>query len=334
MLPLGIFTRQFTAANLITFVVYAALGGVFFLLVSFLQISLGYTPLAAGAASLPVTALMLLFSSWSGSLAQKIGPRWHLTAGPLLIAAGLVLMARITPGDGYAASVLPAVLVFGAGLTLVVSPITATVLASASERHSGIASGVNNAVARVASLLAVALLPPIAGLTGNRFYVPDLMNRADSTSQCCCAQPFPSLVARWPGSRSTIPSSRAARHPRAEMGSVFPARSVDRRCEEEKRTGVGGPMVAEGRRLATLQKRGRSRFVGNRCVPALFSSSSDRIVFDRSWSFAATAVSKPLAYGGPPPHGAAWLVDGDCTDQPVRPARKELVLVGLLTPPF
>ncbi len=187
MLPLGIFTRQFTAANLITFVVYAALGGVFFLLVSFLQISLGYTPLAAGAASLPVTALMLLFSSWSGSLAQKIGPRWHLTAGPLLIAAGLVLMARITPGDGYAASVLPAVLVFGAGLTLVVSPITATVLASASERHSGIASGVNNAVARVASLLAVALLPPIAGLTGNRFYVPDLMTRGFHVAMLLCA---------------------------------------------------------------------------------------------------------------------------------------------------
>ena len=187
MLPLGIFTRQFISANLITFVVYGALGGFFFLLASFLQISLGYSPLAAGAASLPVTLLMLLFSSRSGSLAQKIGPRLHLTTGPLLIAAGLVLMARIAPGDGYAGSVLPAALVFGVGLTLVVSPITATVLASVSERHSGIASGVNNAVARVASLLAVALLPPIAGLTGHRFFVPQLMTNGFHVAMLVCA---------------------------------------------------------------------------------------------------------------------------------------------------
>lgn len=187
MLPLSIFTRQFTSANVVTFVVYGALGGFSFLLVSFLQISLGYSPLAAGAASLPVTLLMLLFSSRSASLAQKIGPRLHLTMGPLLIAAGLVLMARITPGDGYAGSVLPAALVFGVGLTLVVSPITATVLASVSELHSGIASGVNNAVARVASLLAVALLPPIAGLTGSRFYVPQLMTRGFHVAMLVCA---------------------------------------------------------------------------------------------------------------------------------------------------
>ncbi len=187
MLPLGIFTRQFTSANLVTFVVYSALGGFSFLLVSFLQISLGYSPLAAGAASLPVTLLMLLFSSRSGSLAQKTGPRLPLAAGPLLIAAGLVLMARITPGDGYAGSVLPAMLVFGAGLTLVVSPITATVLASVSELHSGIASGVNNAVARVASLLAVALLPPIAGLTGRRFFEPELMTRGFHIAMLVCA---------------------------------------------------------------------------------------------------------------------------------------------------
>ncbi len=187
MLPLGIFTRQFTSANLITLVVYGALGGFSFLFASFLQVSLGYSPLAAGAASLPVTLLMLLFSSHSGSLAQKIGPRLHLTTGPLLIAAGLVLMSRITPGDGYAGSVLPAALVFGIGLTLVVSPITATVLASVSERHSGIASGVNNAVARVASLLAIALLPPIAGLTGHCFYVPDLMTRGFHVAMLVCA---------------------------------------------------------------------------------------------------------------------------------------------------
>ena len=115
MMPLGIFSsRQFSAANLVTFVVYAALGGVFFLLVAFLQISLGYSPIAAGAASLPVTALMLLLSARSGALAQRIGARIPLTVGPLVIAAGLLLMTRIDPGDSYVSSVLPAVIVFGA----------------------------------------------------------------------------------------------------------------------------------------------------------------------------------------------------------------------------
>ncbi len=176
MMPLSIFSsRQFTAANLVTFAVYAALGGVFFLLVSFLQISLGYSAIAAGAASLPVTLLMLLFSARSGALAQRIGARIPLTVGPLVIAAGMLLMTRIDPGDSYVSTVLPAVLVFGAGLTLVVAPVTATVLAAADARHSGIASGINNAVSRVAGLLAVAILPLIAGLTGDEFYDPAAM---------------------------------------------------------------------------------------------------------------------------------------------------------------
>jgi EmrB/QacA subfamily drug resistance transporter len=171
MLPLGLFaSRQFSAANLVTFVVYGALGGVFFLLVAFLQIALGYSPIAAGASSFPITVLMLLFSSRSGALAQRIGPRIPLTLGPVILAGGMLLMTQINPGDSYIGGVLPAVLVFGIGLTLVVSPVTATVLAAADERHAGIASGVNNAVARVAGLLAVAVLPLIAGLTGERFY--------------------------------------------------------------------------------------------------------------------------------------------------------------------
>lgn len=176
MMPLTMFSsRQFSAANLVTFVVYAALGGVFFLLVAFLQISLGYSPVAAGAASLPVTALMLLLSARSGALAQRIGARIPLTAGPLVIAAGLLLMTRIAPGDAYATSVLPAVIVFGLGLTLVVAPVTATVLAAADARHSGIASGINNAVSRVAGLLAVSIFPLIGGLTGHAFYDPSAM---------------------------------------------------------------------------------------------------------------------------------------------------------------
>lgn len=188
MMPLAIFrSRQFSAANLVTFVVYAALGGFFFMFVSFLQISLGYSPIAAGAASLPVTVLMLLLSARSGALAQRIGPRIQLTAGPLVIAVGLLLMTRIRPGDSYFSSVLPAVIVFGLGLTLVVAPVTATVLAAADSRHSGIASGINNAVSRVAGLLAVAALPVVAGLTGRSFYNPAAMTHGFRVAMVTCA---------------------------------------------------------------------------------------------------------------------------------------------------
>ncbi len=187
MLPLDIFTTQFTAANVVTFMIYAALGGVFFLLVSFLQISLGYSPLGAGAATLPITLLMLIFSSRTGALAQRIGPRLPLTAGSLIVALGMLLMTTIGSGASYLADVLPSVLVFGAGLTLVVSPITATVLASATVGRAGIASAVNNAVARVAGLLAVALLPALAGLTGEKFYVPAAMTRGFHVAMLACA---------------------------------------------------------------------------------------------------------------------------------------------------
>jgi EmrB/QacA subfamily drug resistance transporter len=174
ILPLAIFrSRRFSAANALTFIVYAALAGVSFLLVAVLQTSLGYTPLAAGAAALlPATALMLALSPRAGAWAQRIGPRRPLTLGPLLIAAGMLLMSRIGPGAGYLETVLPAVIVFGLGLSATVAPITATVLAAAPTRHSGIASGVNNAVARTAQLAAVAVLPLIAGISGADFQRP------------------------------------------------------------------------------------------------------------------------------------------------------------------
>ena len=173
MLPLEIFSsRQFTSANLVTFVVYAALGGVFFLLIVFLQISMGYSPVAAGAASLPVTALMLLLSARAGALAQRIGPRLPLTLGPILIAVGLLMMRGIEIGDGYVQAVLPPIIVYGLGLALVVAPITATVLAAADPNHAGVASGVNNAVARTAQLAAVSVFPLIGGLSGSDYQNP------------------------------------------------------------------------------------------------------------------------------------------------------------------
>lgn len=174
MVPVDIFrSRQFTAANLITFVVYAALGAVFFLVVVHLQVVAGYTALGAGAATIPITALMLVGSSASGRLAQRIGPRIPLTVGPLILGGSMVLMAGIGASDSYVTGVLPAMVVAGIGLTITVAPVTATVLAAADERHSGVASGINNAVARTAQLLAVAALPVIAGLSGDDFQDPD-----------------------------------------------------------------------------------------------------------------------------------------------------------------
>ncbi|HEV7721046.1 MAG TPA: MFS transporter [Iamia sp.] len=164
MLPLGIFrSRQFSGANAVTFAVYAALSAVLFLLSLVLQQALGYTPLAAGSATVPLTLMMLAFSSRSGALAQRIGPRIPMTVGPAVIAVGMVLMLRIEDGGSYVSQVLPALLVFSAGLVLTVAPLTSTVLAAADARHAGVASGVNNAVSRTAGLLAVAGLPLVAG---------------------------------------------------------------------------------------------------------------------------------------------------------------------------
>ena len=174
MMPLDVFaSRQFSAANAVTFAVYAALGGVFFLLVLHLQLVAGFSPLLAGTALLPITVLMLLGSARVGALAERIGPRLPMTAGPLVSAAGLLLLLRIGSDASYWLDVLPAVATFGLGLTLTVAPLTTTVLAAASTRHAGVASGVNNAVARVAGLLAVAVLPLLTGLSERDYRDPD-----------------------------------------------------------------------------------------------------------------------------------------------------------------
>jgi EmrB/QacA subfamily drug resistance transporter len=168
MVPLDVFaSKEFTAVNLVTFVVYGGIGVVFFLFVVTLQVVAGYSPIAAGASLVPLTLLLLLLSARAGALAQKIGPRIPMTAGLVVLTAGMVLMTRIGLHTSYLTVVLPAVVVFALGLSAVVAPLTATVLATADVRHAGVASGVNNAVARAASLLFVAAIPPLAGLTGN-----------------------------------------------------------------------------------------------------------------------------------------------------------------------
>jgi EmrB/QacA subfamily drug resistance transporter len=167
MLPLGVFrSRQFSGANAVTFVVYGALGGALFLLPVELQLVAGYSPLASGFALLPVTAIMLVFSARSGQLAARIGPRLQMTVGPVVAGAGLLLLTRATHTGSYAVWVLPAVLVFGAGLAITVAPLTATAMGAAPAEHAGVASAVNNVVARAAGLLAVAILPLLAGITG------------------------------------------------------------------------------------------------------------------------------------------------------------------------
>src|SRR5271163_2287638 len=176
MLPLELFrSRQFASANLLALVAYAALGGVIFLFVAFLQIALGYSALQAGAATLPITLLLLALSTPSGAIAQRIGPRIPLTIGAVLTGAGLLLMAQLHPGDRYLSAVLPSLIVFGVGLGVLIAPITATVLASVDSRHSGIASAVNNALSRLGQMIAVAALPLAAGLSGAAFEDPARM---------------------------------------------------------------------------------------------------------------------------------------------------------------
>lgn len=156
--------RLFVAANLITFVVYAGLGAVFFVLVVALQVGAGFPPVAAGLSLLPVTVLMLLLSPSAGALAHRTGPRLPMAAGPLIAALGVLLLGRAGPGAHYLLEVLLPAAVFGAGLTLLVTPLTATVLGALPTEQAGLASGVNNAAARTAGLLAVAAIPLVGGL--------------------------------------------------------------------------------------------------------------------------------------------------------------------------
>ncbi len=174
MLPGWIFAvRQFSVTNGVTFVVYAGLGGALFLLPVQLQVVDHYSALAAGASLLPVTALMLVLSSRSGALAARIGPRLQMTAGPAIVALGLVLLARTTDDPSYLTGVLPGVTVLGIGLATTVAPLTITALGALPSSHAGLASAVNNDVARLGSLLAVAVLPALAGITGESYLQPD-----------------------------------------------------------------------------------------------------------------------------------------------------------------
>ena len=188
MVPPSLFaSRQFSGANLMTLLTYAALGAVMFFLTLQLQTVLRYGPLAAGLSTLPLTILMLLLASRGGALATRIGPRIPMTVGPLLCGVGVAQLAGLGAGDSYWFGVLPGITVFGLGLCLLVAPLTATVLGAAPDRYAGVASGVNNAVARAGSLLAVAALPALVGLSGADYRDPAALSRAYGTAMWICA---------------------------------------------------------------------------------------------------------------------------------------------------
>ncbi len=173
MLPPHLFSsRQFSAANAMTLLTYAALGGVLFFLVLQLQTVARYDALEAGLATLPITVVMLLLAGRGGALAARIGPRLPMTVGPLLCALGTFGLSRIGADPSYWVDVALPLTVFGLGLATLVAPLTATVLAAAPDEHAGVASGVNNAVSRAGSLLAVAALPLLVGLSGEDYQRP------------------------------------------------------------------------------------------------------------------------------------------------------------------
>jgi EmrB/QacA subfamily drug resistance transporter len=191
MLPLGVFAdRQFSGANIATFAVYGALGGSGLFLVLQLQNVLGYGATAAGAAMLPSILLITLLSPRAGALAQRIGPRLPMTLGPLTVAVGTVLLAFVDGDAPYVVEILPGSILQGLGMALTVAPLTATVLGAAPDTMAGVASGVNNAVARAAQLLAVAALPVAVGLSGDDYADPAALTDGYRMATLICAALF------------------------------------------------------------------------------------------------------------------------------------------------
>ena len=188
MLPLSLFSsRTFSSANVMTLLVYAALAAVMFFVVLQLQTVSGYTALAAGVSLLPITICMVFLASRGGALGARIGPRIPMTLGPIVMGAGTMLLLAIGDDVDYWRDVLPGVTVFGLGLALMVAPLTATVLAAAPDRNAGVASGVSNAVARIGSLLAVAVLPVAVGLSGVDYADPVAFDVGYRSAMVACA---------------------------------------------------------------------------------------------------------------------------------------------------
>jgi EmrB/QacA subfamily drug resistance transporter len=188
LMPLELFgSRLFSAANAMTLLVYAALGAVSFFLVLQLQTVAGYGALEAGVATLPITLALLFLAARAGALGTRIGPRIPMTVGPLVMAVGTLMLLAVDDETSYWIDVLPGLTLFGLGLALMVAPLTATVLAAAPDRHAGIASGVNNAVARAGALLAIAAFPMALGLSGGDYDNPAVFDDGYRLATISCA---------------------------------------------------------------------------------------------------------------------------------------------------
>jgi len=218
LVPLQVFTnRVFSATNLATFFIYGALGVYGFLVVLQLQVVAGWSPLKAGTAMLPATVLMLLLSSRAGHLAVRTGPRVLMTTGALLAAASFALAVRIGPDARWLADLAPSAVLLGLGLSAAVAPLTATVLAAAPAQLSGAASGVNNAVARTAGLLSVAVVPSLAGLSRASTSDPSALQRGFPTGMLIgCGALLVGAAVSWFG------LGRDARVQRASDASAEP----------------------------------------------------------------------------------------------------------------
>jgi EmrB/QacA subfamily drug resistance transporter len=211
MLPLQLFrSRQFSVANVGSFLAYGGLAGVFFLLPIQLQVTAGYSALGAGLSLLPLTALTLLLSPYGGELASRYGARLPLLVGSAVCAVSLLLAMRIEGGASYLTQVLPVVVLIGIGIPLITPPITATVLSAVADSRAGIASAVNNGVARAAGLVVVAALPLLAGLPQDATENPAALDRGYGLSMLICASLFlAGGVVSWLG----LPRHAAATRP-------------------------------------------------------------------------------------------------------------------------
>lgn len=217
MLPMELFrSRNFSAANGATLGLYGAFNGSFFILMIHLQSVLGYSPFSAGLATLPMTVLFLLLSSRFGRLSERMGPRVPMTAGIALFAAGLLFLAFLEPGQSYWLHVLPGVVALGLALPLAVPPLTNTAMSSAPEARAGTASGVNNMAARLAGLLAIALLG-IVYAGGFRTALEQPGNVSAQGRQ---------LVERARAEPSSAMELRAAQGAREEVGPMLESAAV------------------------------------------------------------------------------------------------------------
>ncbi|HEY2672683.1 MAG TPA: MFS transporter [Rugosimonospora sp.] len=219
MLPPRLFrSRQFSAINLVTFFVYAGVSGITFFLVVELQVAAGYSALQAGVSMLPMTLLLMVGSSRAGALGARIGPRWPLAAGTIFAGAGILLMLRIGRHTRYLTDVLPPAILLGLGMTLVIAPLTAAILASAPSEQAGTASGVNNAVARSGGLLAVAALPLAVGISGQQYQQPAALNHGFHLAVLGCAGLYAA------GALTTLVLVKRAPDPGGEPASQPPPR--------------------------------------------------------------------------------------------------------------